>query len=138
MKPQVKEEQNSDLKLSSEKRNSRGRQRSRSLEMSRRSDSRSNSALRRTPKITNESVEKEISNYFQKKFSDSMHHEKNLQDKIEFIRRIYLNHNHAAQLSDVQRQQIRELSSEKRSTSNVSRRSTSKVSNTRSVSKSRS
>jgi hypothetical protein len=40
---------------------SRGRVRSRSFEVTRRSDSRSNSAMRRTPKITNESVEKEIS-----------------------------------------------------------------------------
>lgn len=41
---------------------SRGR--SRSFEVTRRSESRSNSAIRRTPKITNESVEKEISHYF--------------------------------------------------------------------------
>ena len=43
--------------------NSRGG-RSRSFEVTRRTESRSNSAIRRTPKITNESVEKEISNYF--------------------------------------------------------------------------
>ncbi len=54
-----------DHRYSSGKRpDSRGRVRSRSFENTRRSDSRSNSALRRTPKLTNESVEKEISHYF--------------------------------------------------------------------------
>lgn len=72
--------------------NSRGR--SRSFEVTRRSESRSNSAIRKTPKITNESVEKEITHYFQKKFSENMSHEKKLQDKIDYIRRVYLNHNH--------------------------------------------
>lgn len=63
-------------------------------------ESRSNSALRRTPKITNESVEKEISSYFQKKFTENVFYERNLQEKIDFIRKIYLNHNHQAELSD--------------------------------------
>ena len=110
----------------------RDRHRSRSFELTKRSDSRSNSALRRTPKpMTNESVEKEISSYFKKKYSDNMIHERNLQDKIEFIRRIYLNHNHNAQLSDQQKQQLRDLSGEKnqgrRSTSNLSRRTDPRV-----------
>lgn len=84
-----------------QKSSERSRQRSRSFDLTRRSqESRSNSALRRTPKITNESVEKEISNYFHKKFSENLLFERNLQDKIEFIRRIYLNHNHNAELSD--------------------------------------
>ncbi len=80
---------------------SRGR--SRSFEVTRRSESRSNSAIRRTPKITNESVEKEISHYFQKKFNENMFYEKNLQDKIDFIRKVYLNHNHIGDLSEKQR-----------------------------------
>lgn len=42
----------------------RGRQRSRSFEVTRRSDSRSNSAVRKTPKIINDSVEKEITTFF--------------------------------------------------------------------------
>jgi hypothetical protein len=62
----------------SERPESRGRSRSKSFELTKRSDSRSNSALRKTPKLTNESVEKEISNYFQKKYSESMVHERNL------------------------------------------------------------
>lgn len=53
--------------------------------------------------MINESVEKEITNFFKKKFSDNQFHQKNLQDKIDFIRRVYMNHDHAA-LSDDQRQ----------------------------------
>ena len=80
--------------------------------------------MRRTPKpITNESVEKEISSFFKKKYTENILHERNLQEKIEFIRRIYLNHNHGAELSDVQKRQLRDLSGEKRSASNISRRS---------------
>lgn len=86
------------MKLSSEKEN---RGRSRSIELTRRSDSRSNSALRRTPKMINDSVEKEITNFFKKKFTDKFSdnnkfQERNLQEKIDFIRRIYMKHDHAA------------------------------------------
>lgn len=73
--------------------------------------------------MTNESVEKEISSFFKKKYTENLLHERNLQEKIEFIRKIYLGHNHGAELSDHQKQQIRELSGEKRSASNISRRS---------------
>ena len=105
---------------------SRGR--SRSFENTKRSDSRSNSAMRRTPKITNESVEKEISHFFQRKFNENMMHEKNLQEKIDFIRRVYLNHNHVGELSAEQKKQIRELSGERaRSSSQLSRKSAGTV-----------
>lgn len=57
-------EENSDLKFSAERPENQARSRSKSFELTKRSDSRSNSALRRTPKITNESVEKELSSYF--------------------------------------------------------------------------
>ena len=73
--------------------------------------------------MTNESVEKEISSFFKKKYTENMLHERNLQEKIEFIRKIYLSHNNGAELSDQQRRQIRDLSGEKRSASNISRRS---------------
>jgi len=93
-----------DRKSNSEnKSDNMSRGRSRSFEVTRRSESRSNSAIRRTPKITNESVEKEITHYFQKKFNENMSYEKNLQDKIEFIRKVYLNHNHIGELSEKQR-----------------------------------
>jgi len=45
-------------------------------------------------------VEKEISSYFKKKYTDNFMHERNLQEKIDFIRRIYLNHQHPGELSD--------------------------------------
>jgi hypothetical protein len=76
--------------------------------------------LRRTPKLlANESVEKEISNYFQKKFNENLFHERNLQEKIDYIRRIYLNHNPHSELSDQQRQHIRDLSGERDKFANV-------------------
>ena len=125
--PALREESLSDLKkFSSERRpQAESRGRSRSFENTRRSDSRSNSAMRRTPKITNESVEKEIQNFFHKKFNENIMREKGLQDKIDFIRRVYLNHNHVGELSAEQKKQIRELSGERvRSSSQLSRKST--------------